>query len=70
MITSLPTWLLTRILNNFVSKDHPWYKKKFTLKDWHEHETDYTRAFDVIFWIQWFGILLTLATISKHYSIF
>ena len=70
MITSFPTWIIARIMNNFLPKEHPWYKKKFTLKDWHEHETDYTRMFDVMFWFQFFTLLCCLAIISNRYSIF
>jgi len=71
MLTSLPTWIIACVTIKFVKKDHPWYNKKFTLKDWYEHETDYTRFFDVLLWGNFFAILCLLAVISTHHiSIF
>jgi len=61
MLTSLPTWILVRILLKFVPTEHMWYGQKFTMLDWHEHETDITRAFDVILWIHVFAILSLIA---------
>ena len=65
MFTAFPTWIIVKVLLNFVSPKHEWYGKNFTLLDWYEHETDTTRFFDVVFWIQFFIILLLIVVILK-----
>ena len=65
MITAFPTWILMRIIVNFTSPEHPWYKKRITLLDWYNHQTDLTRIFDVIFWMYTFATLMFISWLLK-----
>lgn len=48
---ALPTWLLVRAFWPLLrfKKDHPWRNRRpFTLQEWHDGRTDYTKAFDIL----------------------
>jgi hypothetical protein len=66
---ALPTWLLTKLLlavwinrsNSEHCRKHAWRGRKFTLADWHAHETPMCRYFDATFFS---GIALIIVGIS------
>jgi hypothetical protein len=45
---SIPTWLITIFMIRFslLPANHSWRDRKFTLKDWREHQTVACRDFD------------------------
>ncbi len=48
---AIPTWTITRLVLPFVPGNHPWYGKRFTLRDWASHQTPLCRMFDVMLWL-------------------
>jgi hypothetical protein len=59
-----PTWILIKLLNPILPKNHP-LKKKITLKDWTEHTTQLNIAFSILFWINSISLFYFL----MHYTI-
>lgn len=51
LILVLPTFIIVRCIVPFLPKEHLWYKKKFTLKDYAQKSTDANMAFSFFFWI-------------------
>lgn len=64
-LTALPTWLLTMFILRFfpLHDGYAWVNRKFTLSDWHAHQTPLCKQFDLVFWITGLGILLALTRI-------
>jgi len=51
MLASI-TWSLVNVSTiTILPKKHPWYKRYFTLKEWKENRTGYTRAIDICWFI-------------------
>jgi hypothetical protein len=50
LLSSLPTWLLTSAILPFLPAEHPWKGRRFTLRDWHDHQTMMCRWFDFYLW--------------------
>ena len=46
-----PTWLMMQSMIGFVSKKHPWYKRKFTMLDWYYGSTELNILYSVSVWI-------------------
>jgi hypothetical protein len=59
-IIVLPTWILIRLFLPLLPATHPWYGRKFTLRDWAEHSTEITRVFSLFFWISTFCIIILI----------
>jgi hypothetical protein len=57
-ITALPTWGLTRALRPILPDDHPWRHRKFSLSDWAMHRTEFTKAFDLVLWLNILMVIL------------
>lgn len=59
---AFPTWAIVSALLPFLPKTHPWYRRTFSLRDWHAHQTPLCRAIDVLFYASWacFAALLAL----------
>lgn len=53
----LPMWLFVRLITPILPSTHPWYKKKFTLKDWADGSTKLNYFFSIVLW---FYILLLI----------
>ena len=44
-----PSWVLYLLMRPWFPKGHPWYKlERFTLRDWHAHQTPLGRLLDVM----------------------
>lgn len=52
---ALPTWLVNRLAIPMLKPEHPWYGKKFRLRDWYLGETELSRNFDFLLWVSWSG---------------
>lgn len=49
---SFPTWGITMLLWPFLRPTHPWKKReRFTLQDWHKHQTPACRQVDFALWV-------------------
>ena len=60
----LPTWVIVGMCRPFIKKDHIWYGKKFTLKDWAMYSTWINKLYCVQFWL--FG-LAAIFFIVRHF---
>jgi hypothetical protein len=56
---ALPTWLIVMIVLPFIPTDHPWKGRRFTLEEWFEGRTTYTKLFDFSYWCS-SGIIIGL----------
>jgi hypothetical protein len=59
-LTSLPTWLLTRICCPCLPEDHPWRDRKFTLASWNTGQTDLCHLFDLATWVWLTFVIVTV----------
>jgi hypothetical protein len=52
---AVPTWIIVRSIVNLLPKDHPFYRRNFSLREWANGTTDLTL---------WYGLALYLSTIT------
>ena len=49
-LITLPTYILYRIMQPYLSEDNP-LSKKVNLEQWYNNSTDLNKAFAIYFWI-------------------
>lgn len=60
LLSELPTWAMTRAMLPVLSQTHPWYGRRFGLREWAEGQTSLCRSFDLCFW---FGVGLVAVVV-------
>jgi hypothetical protein len=63
---SLPTWLCYRAFRRVLPKSHAWKGTSFGLENWHEHSTEFTQVFNLIFWLNGVSLILCILIILRR----
>jgi len=56
----LPTWILVRLITPFLSKEHLWNGKKFSLDDWATKSSELNNQFSLVFWVLGLSLLFLI----------
>ena len=64
MWASVPTFLLTKCMIPCLPEKHLWKNKRFSLQDWHKHQTNLCKLFDFVFWVSGACICFSVLILS------
>ncbi len=47
----IPPWIFCNLLKPYLRPDHPWHKRRLTLRSWVDYGTEFSMDFGFVIWM-------------------